>query len=95
MEGLTFYSWFPEAACVGEDPEMFFDEAGQVDSAPTKAVAHHRALAKKVCFECPVRLNCLKTFINERWGVYGGLDQRERANLRRNLARKRDRAAST
>jgi len=42
-----------------------------------------------VCRSCPVRVDCLLHAINEgeEWGVWGGLDERERAPLRAGRAR--------
>ena len=43
----------------------------------------HRA--KQVCQGCPVRLRCLEHAVDtdERYGIWGGLDQDERRSLRK------------
>jgi WhiB family transcriptional regulator, redox-sensing transcriptional regulator len=66
------YSWQAEGACRGADPELFFP--------PTEEEA---AVAKGFCAICPVRLTCLAFAIerNERFGVWGGLAEKERAKL--------------
>jgi hypothetical protein len=55
----------PGAACVGEDPELWFsDDPGERD------------LAVRICRGCPVRTGCLE-FANRnrtRHGVWGGED---------------------
>jgi len=66
------YSWQTEASCRGVDSELFFppteDEAGA---------------AKAICDTCPVRVSCLAFALerNERFGVWGGLTEKERARL--------------
>lgn len=60
------------AACVGEDPELFFEgEPASVDTA------------KRVCEDCPVRTACLERALanGERYGVFGGLTADERRLL--------------
>ena len=42
-------------------------------------VAH----AVEICDRCPVREECLETYINERHGVWGGLTEVERHALRK------------
>lgn len=66
------YSWQARGACRGADPELFFP--------PTEEEA---AVAKGYCATCPVRVACLAFSIerNERFGVWGGLTEKERARL--------------
>ena len=66
------YSWQQQGACRGADAELFFP--------PTDEEA---AVAKSYCATCPVRLACLGFAIerNERFGVWGGLTEKERARL--------------
>jgi WhiB family redox-sensing transcriptional regulator len=47
--------------------------------------------AKRVCFRCDVRVPCLQYSFeqHERYGVWGGIDEHERAEaLRRGLAQR-------
>lgn len=39
--------------------------------------------AKAICRVCPVRVRCLEGALarGERWGIWGGLDEQERAAL--------------
>lgn len=64
--------WQDRALCAQTDPETFFPEKG----GSTRE-------AKKVCLSCDVRSDCLDhALINgERFGVWGGLSERERRNL--------------
>jgi WhiB family transcriptional regulator, redox-sensing transcriptional regulator len=67
-------SWMDEALCAETDPEAFFPERG----GSTRE-------AKRVCNGCPVRAECLEYALtnDERFGVWGGLSERERRRLRR------------
>lgn len=60
--------------CSQTDPEAFFPDKG----GSTKE-------AKKICVQCEVRDECLQYAIDhdERFGVWGGLTERERRALRR------------
>lgn len=66
--------WMADAACTRVDNDLFYPEKG----VPSKD-------AKKVCVGCISREQCLQYAMerNERWGVWGGLSERERASLRR------------
>jgi WhiB family redox-sensing transcriptional regulator len=71
--------WLSNAACIGEDPELFFP----IGTSPPAADQAFRA--KAVCRSCPVRSPCLEwslvTFQDA--GVWGGLDEEERRQIRR------------
>ena len=69
--------WVNDAACARTDPEAFFPEKGET----TKD-------AKKVCGGCRVIAECLKYALTngERYGVFGGLSERERRRLRKAAA---------
>ncbi|WP_446677701.1 WhiB family transcriptional regulator, partial [Streptomyces galbus] len=45
--------WLTEAACVGEDPELFFPVGS------TGPALEDVAAAKRVCARCPVIADCL------------------------------------
>jgi WhiB family redox-sensing transcriptional regulator len=73
-------NWREFAACRGIDPELFFCVAGR----GTKLYAAQVAQAKTVCSLCPVREECLRFALARiPIGVAGGLDEYERAALRR------------
>ena len=67
-------SWQNLANCLGVDPDLFFPERG----ASTKE-------AKAVCRACVVREDCLEYALenSEKFGIWGGLSERERRRLRR------------
>ena len=68
--------WQERALCAETDPEAFFPEKG----GSTRE-------AKKICTGCEVRAECLEfALINdERFGIWGGLSERERRRLRRRI----------
>ncbi len=67
-------SWQERALCAQTDPEAFFPEKG----GSTRE-------AKKVCVSCDVRGDCLEYALahDERFGIWGGLSERERRRLKR------------
>ena len=69
--------WQERANCLGVDPDLFFPERG----ASTRE-------AKSVCSNCEVRVDCLEyALVNgEKFGIWGGLSERERRRLRRQRA---------
>jgi WhiB family redox-sensing transcriptional regulator len=77
--------WQERANCLGVDPDLFFPERG----ASTRE-------AKSVCGSCEVRAECLEYALDhaEKFGIWGGLSERERRRLRRQRALARRNAAS-
>jgi WhiB family redox-sensing transcriptional regulator len=75
-EGMT---WIAGAACVDEDPELFFP----VGTGPAATDQERRA--KRVCAGCPVRAECLEWSLVtcQDAGVWGGLGEEERREIRR------------
>lgn len=75
--------WMTGAACraPGIDPGVFFPGRGE-----------DYARAKAICATCPVRAQCLAYAMappREKFGVWGGLSERERRRLARRQARAR------
>lgn len=70
-------SWQERALCAQTDPEAFFPEKG----GSTRE-------AKRVCLSCDVRSECLEYALahDERFGIWGGLSERERRRLKRRSA---------
>ena len=71
--------WMAEAACLGEDPDLFFPVSS---TGPGLAQVEE---AKAVCARCPVREACLAYALDTRQasGVWGGLTEMERLTLLR------------
>ncbi|WP_353112100.1 WhiB family transcriptional regulator [Microbacterium sp.] len=67
-------AWQADALCAQTDPEAFFPEKG----GSTRD-------AKRICGSCDVRGECLEYALNndERFGIWGGLSERERRKLKR------------
>jgi WhiB family redox-sensing transcriptional regulator len=66
--------WQERALCAQTDPEAFFPEKG----GSTRE-------AKQICNSCEVRTECLEYALghDERFGIWGGLSERERRRLKR------------
>jgi len=77
--------WQSRSNCMGVDPDLFFPERG----ASTRE-------AKEVCRGCVVRDECLEYALEngEKFGIWGGMSERERRRLRRARAIERRSAAS-
>jgi WhiB family transcriptional regulator, redox-sensing transcriptional regulator len=73
-------AWQRQANCMGVDPDLFFPERG----ASTRE-------AKEVCRGCVVREDCLEYALanGEKFGIWGGLSERERRKIRRRRALER------
>ncbi|MDR0783494.1 MAG: WhiB family transcriptional regulator [Propionibacteriaceae bacterium] len=69
-------AWQAIALCAQTDPEAFFPEKG----GSTRE-------AKSVCRVCDVKSECLEYALanDERYGIWGGLSERERRKLRRRV----------
>ena len=67
-------AWQTDALCAQTNPEAFFPEKG----SSTKN-------AKKICNTCDVKEKCLDYALenDERFGIWGGLSERERRNLQK------------
>ena len=70
-------AWQDLANCRGADPDLFFPERG----ASTRT-------AKSICRECSVQADCLEFAIvsSEKFGIWGGMSERERRKIRRQRA---------
>ena len=78
--------WQEQAACREYDNVLFFGpDAGE--SELEKQSREQRA--KQVCQRCPVQEACLEFAMetNQKYGIWGGLSDKERASLKRRRAR--------
>ena len=66
--------WTEDANCKGADADIFFPERG----ASTRK-------AKAICRACSVQSECLEFAIenSEKFGIWGGLSERERRRIKR------------
>lgn len=73
-DGAGVLAWQEWALCAQTDPEAFFPEKG----GSTRE-------AKRVCMACPVRVDCLNYALDgeERFGIWGGLSERERRRVKK------------
>lgn len=76
--------WQDDAACRHVDGDVFFPGHG-TDGAPAAADVE---AAKRVCADCPVRLECLAYAIRagEPHGIWGGHTTGERKRIARECA---------
>ena len=67
-------AWQADALCAQTDPEAFFPEKG----GSTRD-------AKRTCSGCEVKAQCLEYALenDERFGIWGGLSERERRKLKK------------
>jgi WhiB family redox-sensing transcriptional regulator len=74
VDGDNPLAWQTDSLCAQTDPEAFFPEKG----GSTRD-------AKKICGSCEVRSECLDYALanDERFGIWGGLSERERRKLRK------------
>ena len=70
--------WQQEALCAQTGADFFFPEPGS-------SVRE----AKRICGMCPIRSACLEYALDndERFGVWGGLSEKERLEIRRTTSR--------
>lgn len=75
--------WRDQGTCRDQDPELFFasdaTKAGQADTEHAKAI----------CRACPVLATCREWALTTRqkFGVWGGLGEKERRNILRQRTR--------
>lgn len=70
-------AWMAYGRCAEADPDAWFPEKGGSVRDP-----------KQICRGCEVREKCLEYAIehDERFGIWGGLSERERRKLRQERA---------
>ncbi|WP_194821273.1 WhiB family transcriptional regulator [Micromonospora sp. S-DT3-3-22] len=70
-------AWHEQANCRGTDTDEFYPDKGGTTRT-----------AKRICARCPVQAECRQDAIDRRepFGVWGGLSERERRQVRRQRA---------
>lgn len=76
LDELDQHDWQERALCAQTDTEAFFPEKG----GSTRE-------AKRICGSCEVRAECLEYALafDERFGIWGGMSERERRRLKRRV----------
>jgi WhiB family redox-sensing transcriptional regulator len=71
--------WLSQARCANEDPDLFFPVGS------TGPFLEQIRRAKAICWLCPVKDECLEWALatDQRAGIWGGLTEEERRDLRR------------
>jgi WhiB family transcriptional regulator, redox-sensing transcriptional regulator len=81
------HDWRDRAACLEEDPELFFP------IGTTGPAAAQVEQAKAVCARCPVLAECRSWALDNprmtEFGVFGGMSEDERRAVRRRRRRAR------
>lgn len=93
---MTTTDWRSRAACLSEDPELFFPNG---TTGPSLLQIEE---ARDICAACPVQKACLDTAMDfeggagrdSRHGMWGALHDQERHNLYTRANKRRRRAAS-
>jgi len=73
-------SWKLQAVCRGMDADLWF---------PSATEWYVVAKAKRICWQCPVRDECLDAGIDEPHGIWGGMTPDERHRRKRRLRKVR------
>lgn len=84
LYGITPQPWADLALCAQTDPDLFFPEKGGTTAA-----------ARRVCRACEVRTDCLEWALEngERYGIWGGLSERQRRKITNSPPQRKDPAA--
>lgn len=87
--GLEDQPWMDRAYCARDDVDAglwFAENQDEGEGEPEWAISKTRE-AKRLCrTKCPVAAECMRYALDneERWGVWGGLSEGERARARAN-----------
>jgi WhiB family transcriptional regulator, redox-sensing transcriptional regulator len=85
-EYKTDVSWMEQAACLNEDPQIFWIDP-EMDSPELREMKI--LAARNICAECPVLAECTLWGIldaqNDHWSILGGLTHRQRRSIRREI----------
>lgn len=87
----TRINWREQAACLDTDPELFFPVG------TTGPALDSIEQARQICRACPVQPACLDWALHHGadQGVWGGMDEQQRATLRRRRRAGLDRPITT
>lgn len=71
-------------ACAETDPELFFPQ--ETESWDGKFLSKYIdvAAAKKICSECPLKVDCLEyALVNVEAGIWGGTTEEQRKHMKK------------
>lgn len=70
------WNWQESARCQGMSADLFFFPDGEIRTARLR----RQRLAKSVCAQCPVRVECGDFALRsqQRFGIWGGMTEHER-----------------
>lgn len=72
-------------SCAGQPTEWWFPLQKSGRKEEVLELRKNTAKAKVICKSCPVQKECLDYSLRwEPWGIWGGLDEQKRAELRWN-----------
>jgi len=76
----TLEQWRTRAACRGPETSLFFPPSNTERREDREL---REARAKAICWQCPVRIECLEhaLHVGEAHGIWGGLNEHERRGL--------------
>lgn len=70
-------------ACTGYPTDWWYPLQKTGRREEVVELRKNTAMAKSICADCSFRLDCLEYSLKwEPWGIWGGLDEQERAELR-------------
>lgn len=76
-------AWMDASACAHKDVNTFFKPAASGAAMKDGTRPDPHAEARALCAECTVRDQCLDYALTNRvaYGVWGGLDEKQRASI--------------
>lgn len=87
--------WTEHAACQGVDTSLFYGPASDIHRECPPEKKARETEAKRICGGCWVKADCLEYALDhgEKYGIWAGLNEDERADERRRWLRRRRAAA--
>lgn len=84
---ITYSSWYERAGCRGLPSNLFFLDCERQDANTYKAKLR---ATQSICAQCEVLSKCFKQALalDERYGVWGGVDFQPRGKPNRNMKRR-------
>lgn len=82
-------AWMAHAACAGQPTSLWYPPTALASQQRTRGVgqrvADQTTRAVAICRGCPVRVHCAAHALanDETFGVWGGLTERQREQIRR------------